>query len=123
VRSRNGSDHDATPVSGARRLVRSAERRGARAIVRRLPPNVADMLRRPVSDPTATSLAGRARLTVLRGLRDGGIPDAVRTFRLADRPHLSFVAADSLVLAQLYWLGEQGWEPELAPWWRYLCRQ
>jgi FkbM family methyltransferase len=27
-----------------------------------------------------------------------------------------------LVLAQLYWFGEEGWEPELLGWWRYLCR-
>jgi FkbM family methyltransferase len=32
------------------------------------------------------------------------------------------VAADSLVLSQLYWYGEQGWEPELLPWWRHFCR-
>jgi FkbM family methyltransferase len=112
-----------TPTCGARRLVRSAAGRGARAIVRRLSPGVADVFRHPVSDHGATSPAGRVRLMVLRGLCDGGIPDAVRTFRLADRPDLSFVAADSLVLSQLYWLGEQGWEPELVPWWRYFCRQ
>jgi FkbM family methyltransferase len=124
VRSGNGSGcPDVTPTSGARRLVRSAARRGARGVVRRLPPRVANLLRRPVSEHGITSLAGRARLTVLRGLCQGGIPDAVETFRLADRPHLSFVAADSLVLSQLYWLGEQGWEPELVPWWRYFCRQ
>jgi len=31
------------------------------------------------------------------------------------------VRADSLVLSQLYWLGELGWEPELIRWWRQLC--
>jgi FkbM family methyltransferase len=81
------------------------------------------MLRRPVSEHGVASLAGRARLTLLRGVCEGGIPDAVQTFRLADRQDLSFVAADSLVLSQLYWLGEQGWEPELVPWWRYFCQR
>jgi FkbM family methyltransferase len=123
VRSRNSRGSDAAPTSGARRLVGSAAGRGARAIVRRLPPGVADVLRGPVSEHGVPSPAGPARLMVLRGLCERGIPDAVRTFRLADRPHLSFVAADSLVLSQLYWLGEQGWEPELVPWWRYFCRQ
>jgi FkbM family methyltransferase len=112
-----------TPTSAARRLMRSAAGRGARWVVRRLPPSVANVLRRPVSDHGVTSLAGRARLKVLRGVREAGIPDAVRTFQLPDRQHLSFVAADSLVLSQLYWLGELGWEPELVPWWRYFCRQ
>ena len=59
---------------------------------------------------------------LLRALREGGIPRAVSTFRLIDNPELAFVAADSLVLAQLYWYGEQGWEPELLPWWRWFCR-
>ena len=44
------------------------------------------------------------------------------TFRLVDNPDLAFVAAESLVLAQLYWYGEEGWEPELLPWWRWFCR-
>jgi FkbM family methyltransferase len=56
-------------------------------------------------------------------LRRGGIPRAVGTFHLADHPALRFVNADSLVLQQLYWFGEQGWEPELLPWWRYFCRR
>jgi FkbM family methyltransferase len=47
----------------------------------------------------------------------------VSTFRLVDDPDLAFVAADSLVLAQLYWYGERGWEPELLPWWRASCRR
>ena len=65
----------------------------------------------------------RLRRAVLRALREGGIPRGVTTFRLADDPELAFVAADSLVLAQLYWYGEQGWEPELLPWWRRYCRR
>jgi FkbM family methyltransferase len=112
-----------TPIGGTRRRIRSAARLGARHVVRRLRPRVADLLRRPVSQPAITLPTGRARLALLRSLCKGGIPDAVQTFRLADRPDLSFVAADSLVLSQLYWLGEQGWEPELMPWWRYFCRR
>jgi FkbM family methyltransferase len=46
----------------------------------------------------------------------------VSTFRLVDNPDLEFVAIDSQVLEQLYWSGEQGWEPELLPWWRAFCR-
>jgi FkbM family methyltransferase len=47
----------------------------------------------------------------------------VSTFRLVDNPDLEFVAADSQVLGQLYWYGgEDGWEPELLPWWRLFCR-
>jgi FkbM family methyltransferase len=45
----------------------------------------------------------------------------VLTFPLADNPALSFVNADSLVLQQLFWFGEKGWEPELLPWWRHFC--
>jgi FkbM family methyltransferase len=60
---------------------------------------------------------------VASALRRGGIPAAVSTFRLQGRPELSFVRAESLVLAQLYWLGELGWEPELARWWQRLCAE
>jgi FkbM family methyltransferase len=50
------------------------------------------------------------------------MPLAVGAFRLRDNPELTFVNADSLVLHQLYWFGEQGWEPQLLPWWRRFCR-
>ena len=92
-----------------------------RAVVRRLPSPVADLLRTALPAPATTAL-GRFRRALLTALRHGGIPPAVRTFRLVDNPARSFAAADSLVLAQLYWFGEQGWEPELLPWWRYFCR-
>jgi FkbM family methyltransferase len=99
-----------------------ATRAVARPVVRRLPPRLADVARRPLPPDPRRSLRGRARLAALRALREGGIPDGVPVFRLADDPDLAFVAADSLVLAQLYWYGEQGWEPELLPWWRRFCR-
>lgn len=92
--------------------------RAIRAVIHRLPEPVADWLRAPPS--ADVTWPRRALLTVLR---HGGIPRAVRTFRLADDLTCSFVNADSLVLSQLYWFGEQGWEPELLPWWRYLCRR
>jgi FkbM family methyltransferase len=94
--------------------LRTAQQQAMRAVVRRLPGPVADRLRAP--------LPGRLRRALLTALRHGGIPASVRTFSLGDNPARSFVSADSLVLAQLYWFGEQGWEPELLPWWRYLCR-
>jgi FkbM family methyltransferase len=62
------------------------------------------------------------RRAVLRRLCRGGIPRAVSRFRLIDNADLEFVAIDSHVLEQLYWRGEQGWEPELLPWWRAFCR-
>jgi FkbM family methyltransferase len=85
----------------------------ARAVVGRLPVPVADALRRRrLPDP------------LRRGLYAGGIPRAVGTFRLVDAPELQFVAADSMVLTQLYWWGgEEGWEPEVLPWWRAFCRE
>jgi FkbM family methyltransferase len=56
-------------------------------------------------------------------LRRGGIPAGVATFTLRDNRERVFVNAQSLVLHQLYWFGEQGWEPQLLPWWRRFCRQ
>ncbi len=100
--------------------LRTAEQRAMRAVVRRLPGPVADRLRTPL--PASATLPGRFRRSLLTALRHGGIPASVRTFPLVNNPACSFVNADSLVLAQLYWFGEQGWEPELLPWWRYLCR-
>jgi FkbM family methyltransferase len=103
--------------------VRSVARTAATAVVGGLPVPVADTLRRSLPHTSGSPLPDRLRLAVLRVLREGGIPRAVSTFDLADNPDLRFVAADSLVLAQLYWYGEQGWEPELLPWWRSFCRQ
>jgi FkbM family methyltransferase len=100
--------------------VRPAVRSIARGVVGRLPVTVADAVRRPL--PHGTASAGPIRRATLRALREGGIPRGVSTFRVADNPDLAFVAADSLVLAQVYWYGEQGWEPELLPWWRWFCR-
>ena len=87
-----------------------------------MPVPVADVLRRPRPRGAGSSLRTRTRRAVLRGLFRGGIPRAVSTFRLPDNPDLEFVAIDSQVLEQLYWCGEQGWEPELLPWWRACCR-
>jgi FkbM family methyltransferase len=98
------------------RALQIVSRTAARAVVGRLPVGVADALRRP---RPSTPL----RRALLRVLREGGIPRGVSTFRLVDDPDLAFVAADSLVLAQLYWHGEQGWEPDLLPWWRAFCRR
>jgi FkbM family methyltransferase len=105
-------------VSGAG--TRAAVRSAARAVVGRLPVPVADAARRPL--PHGATSPGRMRRVTLRALREGGIPRGVPTFRLVDNPDLAFVAAESLVLAQLYWYGEEGWEPELLPWWRRFCR-
>jgi FkbM family methyltransferase len=99
--------------AGAARAAHLAGRALLTAAVRRLPPALARPLRRPGAGP----LARLARSL----LRRGGVPGAVGTFRLADNPALRFANADSPVLQQLYWLGEQGWEPELLPWWRRLC--
>ena len=97
----------------------SPGRRLARAVVGPLPVPLADLLRRALAPGTG---AARVRRWVLRRLSRGGIPRAVSHFRLTDNPDLEFVAVDSQVLEQLYWAGEQGWEPELLPWWRAFCR-
>src|SRR4029450_10884196 len=76
-------------------------------------------LRRALAPGTG---AARIRRALLRRLYRGGIPRAVTQFRLTDNPDAAFVAVDSQVLEQLYWAGEQGWEPELLPWWRAFCR-
>ena len=94
--------------------------RPARALVRRLPVPVADALRRRVAPRRPP---GRLHRTLLRTLFRAGIPRAVDRFRLIDAPELAFVAVDSQVLEQLYWAGEEGWEPELLPWWRAFCRE
>jgi FkbM family methyltransferase len=101
--------------------LRTRRKRILRAVVGRLPGSVADRLR-AARPPDCAAAAGRFRRALLTALRHGGIPGGVRTFRLMDNPALSFVSADSLVLVQLYWFGEQGWEPELLGWWRHLCR-
>jgi FkbM family methyltransferase len=81
---------------------------------------MADHLRGPGIAPPG-SARGRAHHLLLEALRRGGIPAGVATFGLGDHPELRFVSHDSLVLHQLYWFGEQGWEPQLLPWWRRCC--
>ncbi|MGY1617304.1 FkbM family methyltransferase [Geodermatophilus sp. SYSU D00691] len=97
-------------------------RRVARAVVPRLPVAVADALRRGLTAGAGASRRAALRAAALRLLVEGGIPRGVSTFRLVDDPGLEFLAVDSQVLEQLYWCGEQGWEPELLPWWRRFCR-
>jgi FkbM family methyltransferase len=97
-------------------------RRMASRAVRRLPVTVADRLRGPVT-ASPQSRRHRAHDALLQVLRRGGIPAGVTTFTLRDNPQLLFVNAESLVLHQLCWFGEQGWEPQLLPWWRSFCRR
>jgi FkbM family methyltransferase len=108
-------------VRAAMMALRLWARRMTAAVVRRLPVAVADRLRGPVAAPRR-SPGRRAHEALLHLLRRGGIPAAVTSFTLGDRPELRFVNAESLVLHQLYWFGEQGWEPQLLPWWRHFCR-
>jgi hypothetical protein len=118
------TDHRRTRGSGLRaRAARSAHLAGRRlltGVVGRLPPGVLAPLRRPAGGSRAFAPVLDAAREVLRR---GGLPRAVRTFTLPGNPSLRFVNADSLVLQQLYWFGEEGWEPELLPWWRYACRR
>jgi FkbM family methyltransferase len=102
--------------------LRLGTRRLTAGVVRRLPVPLADRLR---GSATARARPRRSRAAdaLLQVLRRGGIPAGVRTFSLRDNRQLRFVNAESLVLHQLYWFGEQGWEPQLLPWWRCLCRR
>jgi len=124
---RRGAGRPGMGVTGRfRRLpvvpVSPVGRRFVRAVVGPLPIPLADGLRRALAPGAGTSPLTRVRRAVLRRLYRGGIPRAVSSFRLVDNPDLEFVAIDSQVLEQLYWCGEQGWEPELLPWWRAFCR-
>ena len=107
-------------VAGLGRGLEPGVRRVAVGVVRRLPVPVADRLRGPATVPPG-SARGRAHHLLLEALRRGGIPAGVTTFALGGHPELRFVSHDSLVLHQLYWFGEQGWEPRLLPWWRRWC--
>jgi FkbM family methyltransferase len=104
-----------------RSALRTGGRRLARAVIGPLPVPLADALRRRLA-AVGSPLRSPLRRALLRALNAGGIPRTVSVFPLVDSPALRFVAADSQVLGQLYWWGEQGWEPELLPWWRRLCR-
>jgi FkbM family methyltransferase len=102
--------------------LRLPARRMTAGVVRRLPVTVADRLRGPVTAPTH-SRRHRAHEALRQVLCRGGIPAGVTTFPLRDNRELIFVNAESLVLHQLYWFGEQGWEPQLVPWWRRFCHR
>jgi FkbM family methyltransferase len=102
--------------------LRLRARRLAAGVVRRLPVTVADRLRGPLT-AAPRSPRHRAHDALLQALRRGGIPAGVTSFTLGDNRELCFVNAESLVLHQLYWFGERGWEPQLLPWWRRACRR
>ena len=102
--------------------LRLEARRLAAGAVRRLPVTVADRLRGPVAAPPGSG-RHRAHRGLLELLRRGGIPAGVTAFTLRDNQELRFVNAESLVLHQLYWFGQQGWEPQLLPWWLHCCRR
>jgi FkbM family methyltransferase len=112
---------NAVDVDRAMLALQLRARQMTAAVVRWLPVAVADHLRGPVAAPQQ-SPRQRFQEALLRLLCCGGIPAAVTSFTLGDRPELRFVNAESLVLHQLYWFGEQGWEPQLLPWWRHFCR-
>lgn len=58
---------------------------------------------------------------LLELVRHRGIPG--ETFAVVDTPEVRFARADSLVLQRVFWLGRDGWEPELSRWWPELCRR
>lgn len=106
----------------ARLAVHAVGRRMLSAAVRRLPLTVSDAMRRGAAAAT-DSRWSRANDRMVSTFRLGGVPARASTFVLPDNPRLTFVNADSLVLRQLYWLGQRGWEPELLPVWLHLCGQ
>jgi len=61
-----------------------------------------------------------------RGLAEllwhAGIPPAVSTFAVEEGSGFArLVRCDSQIAARLYWLGSDGWEPTLVPYWRIAC--
>jgi FkbM family methyltransferase len=47
----------------------------------------------------------------------------VKEFELADAPNLRFVNSDSQIVQLVYWLGQTGYEPGEAAFWRRACEQ
>lgn len=101
--------------------LRSGGRRLLSATLRRTPAALLEPLRRP-GPPIPGTMGERLRTFTLELARHRGIPDGVTSFPLLDRPEISFLNADSMVLQRLYWFGERGYEPGLVAWWRYFCR-
>lgn len=114
------AERSESTTARAARSALLAGRRLLTAVVGRLPHAVVALLRQPAGGARVFAPVLDATREILRR---GGLPRSVRTFTLLDNPSLRFVNAGSLVLQQLYWFGEQGWEPELLPWWRYACRR
>lgn len=108
-------------VREAQFKLRSSGRRLLTAVLRRTPAWLLDSLRRP-APPLAGTWGERLRTFSLELARHRGVPEGVTSFPLLDRPEISFVNADSMVLQRLYWFGERGYEPGLVEWWRYFCR-
>ena len=89
------------------------------ACVEGLPDRWRDPLRAAAA--CRSSPADQLAMRVTRVIRVGGIPSDVDSFALGDNDAVRMVSCDSQIAARLYWLGETGWEPGLAPLWRLAC--
>lgn len=117
TRSRARLDH----VMGT---LRAALRRVVTRVLRRVPLGLLLRLRDAYAGGLGSAGHGISRPFVrwlLELVRHRGIPD--ETFAVVDTPEVRFARADSLVLQRVFWLGRDGWEPELARWWPELCRR
>jgi FkbM family methyltransferase len=79
-------------------------------------------MRSAYAGPGARPLRRRVLRPVLEVLRHRSL-EAVESFSVVDRPEVLLVAADSLVIRRVFWLGERGYEASEAAWWRWFCER
>jgi FkbM family methyltransferase len=105
-----------------RAWARATARRTVASVLSLVPLACLSWMRHAYAGRGAAPWRRRVLRPVLEVLRHRSL-DAVGTFAVADRPEVRLVAADSLVIRRLYWLGERGYEASEAGWWRWFCER
>jgi FkbM family methyltransferase len=107
---------------GLRAAARATARRTVARVLGIVPLAWLSWMRHAYAGPGARPLRRLALRPALEVLRHRRL-EAVESFSVVDRPEVRLVAADSLVIRRLFWLGEQGYEASEAAWWRWFCER
>jgi FkbM family methyltransferase len=101
-----------------KRALKTWARGRAGALASAVPAGAAERLRHALDDAPEGSRRAGLQAQALGFVRLRGLPPEVDRF---DVDGVTIEASGSAVVERLYWMGHQGWEPELAAWWPRAC--
>ncbi|MEA3077469.1 MAG: hypothetical protein QOF60_2377 [Actinomycetota bacterium] len=101
-----------------KRALKTWARGRAGALAAAVPAGAAERLRHALDDAPEGSRRAALQTQALGFVRLRGLPPDLGRF---DVDGVTMEASGSAVVERLYWMGHQGWEPELAAWWPRAC--